>query len=368
MQTRDKNEKTIEKLNTQLILGLGMVAINAYFAYIAYQFFTGQIKIPGVDFSDGQINIQKLDFSNEDFKDIPFLYDWFPLDLPKNEEYNLPIPMLFHVLRNIFPIKSTALTQIGVGVLANFLTLPLKILAGNLGKKMHPDTFVELQHVITPAQPHEEFIQTSKFATTSKPSIPLPKGIHKEIQTNPGFLFQTKYNNPVEEELIFRGSLPLLAYNALYNSGFSANKALMASTLISNTLFSLAHEKGWRFHAFVSGLLCSGLTILHKGSIWGAIAAHMTNNIIAVNNISSFIKDTPVDTIMPFRIKQDEAVTNSFFANNSTNPHRFFDTLQISKKIKHKNKHKSKPGRLNDIEVSDEEMAHSVFAHRTQNH
>lgn len=346
MQGRERQHKTSDQLKKTLLtaLALGLGALDIYLLYKVYSIFTDQI------------NQQKIDFSDEDFKNIPFLYDWFPLDFPTNEKFNSFFPIFFHIINHLFPMKSTALTQIGIGILEPFMIAPLRSLAHRLEQKLYKTDFVQLKQVKLSEQ-------TSTGINKETKSISVPKRIYKEINTKPDFLFNAKYIAPIEEEIIFRGSIPYIVLCLLYQCGFSLNNSLLGSTLITNSIFSLLHDKGWRFATFVSGMAYSGLTILHKGSLWGAIAGHMTNNIIAINNISKSMNGTSLDTINPTQVVSNTTV-NLENTTMSKNSRSFFALHSSPKKSKRKSQNQLKSVPLQGVDVTDEEMAHSVFAYK----
>lgn len=83
---------------------------------------------------------------------------------------------------------------------------------------------------------------------------------------------------PVVEELLFRGVLL---------SALLQRWSVWPAVLLTSALFALAHLSGLGFHwyavpqLFLLALLLAWLR-LHSGSIWPAVVAHGTNNLLAV--------------------------------------------------------------------------------------
>jgi membrane protease YdiL (CAAX protease family) len=83
---------------------------------------------------------------------------------------------------------------------------------------------------------------------------------------------------PVVEELLFRGVLL---------SALLQRWSVVPSVLMTSALFALVHLSGLQFHwyavpqLFLLALLLAWMR-LHSGSIWPAVVAHGTNNLLAV--------------------------------------------------------------------------------------
>lgn len=103
-------------------------------------------------------------------------------------------------------------------------------------------------------------------------------GGHTPLQLRIPLVLLVVSLGPVVEELLFRGVLL---------SALLQRRGVLTSVLLTSALFALVHLAGLQFHwyavpqLFLLALLLAWLR-LRSGSIWPAVVAHGTNNMLAV--------------------------------------------------------------------------------------
>lgn len=86
---------------------------------------------------------------------------------------------------------------------------------------------------------------------------------------------------PLKEEIIFRGILLPVTNQGLETLGLKEKSAKFGSIIINGIIFGASHPKGNRIRATIGGMIYSGLTIYHHGSLWSSTTAHGINNVVA---------------------------------------------------------------------------------------